>query len=100
MIVTLACDLPCIYAPNFAESPETASAAVMVEILGTTEEGTFTVKETVLVPINVLPLYVLQVMVHEPDVPLGIWLASDKGTSHAFDVVKSLPMVPVAFPNL
>ncbi len=61
-----------MYAPNFAESPETASAIVNDEILGTTEEGTFAVKETVFVPINVLPLYVLQVMVQVPDVPLGI----------------------------
>ena len=45
-----------MYAPNFAESPETASETANDEILGTTEEGTFAVKETVLVPINVLPL--------------------------------------------
>ncbi len=57
-------------------------------------------KETVLVPINVLPLYVLQVMVQVPDVPFGTWLANDKGTSHAFDVPSSLPIVPVALPNL
>ena len=56
MIVTFACDLFCIYAPNFAESPETASAIVNDEILGTTEEGTLAVNETVLVPISVLPL--------------------------------------------
>ena len=89
-----------MYAPNFAERPETASAIVKDEILGTTEEGTLAVKETVLVPINVLPVYVLQVMVQVPDVPLGIWLANDKGTSHTFDVPRSLPIVPVAFPNL
>ena len=39
-------------------------------------------------------------MVHVPDVPFGIWLAKDKGTSHAFDVARSLPIVPVALPNL
>ena len=39
-------------------------------------------------------------MVQVPDVPLGIWLANDKGTSHTFDVPRSLPIVPVAFPNL
>ena len=39
-------------------------------------------------------------MVQVPDVPEGIWLASDKGTVHAFDVPRSLPMVPVALPNL
>ena len=57
-------------------------------------------KETVLVPINVLPLYVLQVMVQVPDVPLGTWLANDKGTVQDVDVARSLPIVPVAFPNL
>ena len=56
MIVTFSLDLFWIYAPNFAERPETASATVKAEILGTTEEGTFAVKETVLVPIKVLPL--------------------------------------------
>ena len=89
-----------MYAPNFAERPETASAIVKVEILGTTEEGTLAVKETVLVPINVLPLYVLQVMVQVPDVPLGTWLANDKGTVQDVDVPRSLPIVPVALPNL
>ena len=39
-------------------------------------------------------------MVQVPDVPFGIWLANDKGTVHTFDVAKSLPIVPVAFPNL
>ena len=57
-------------------------------------------KETVLVPISVLPLYVLQVMVQVPDVPFGICEANDKGTVHALDVPSSLPMVPVALPNL
>ena len=71
-MVTFSLDLFWMYAPNFAERPETASATVRAEILGTTEEGTFAVKETVLVPINVLPLYVLQVMVQVPDVPFGI----------------------------
>ena len=100
MIVTFAFDLFCMYAPNFAERPETASAIVKDEILGTTEEGTLAVKETVLVPINVLPLYVLQVMVQVPDVPLGTWLANDKGTVQDVDVPRSLPIVPVALPNL
>ena len=89
-----------MYAPNCAASPEVASATVRAEILGTTEEGTFAVKETVLVPISVLPLYVLQVMVQVPDVPFGTRLARLKGTVHAFDVPRSLPMVPVALPNL
>jgi len=89
-----------MYAPNCAASPETASATVREEILGTTEEGTLAVKETVLVPISVLPLYVLQVMVQVPDVPLGICEAKDKGTVQVFDVLRSLPMVPVALPNL
>jgi hypothetical protein len=70
------------------------------EILGTTEEGTLTVKETVFVPISVLPLYVLQVIVQLPEVPFGIWLASESGTVQAFDVPRSLPIVPVALPNL
>ena len=39
-------------------------------------------------------------IVQVPDVPFGIWLARLKGTVHAFDVPKSLPIVPVAFPNL
>ena len=39
-------------------------------------------------------------IVQVPDVPLGIWLANDNGTSHTFDVPRSLPIVPVAFPNL
>jgi hypothetical protein len=93
-------DLPCMYAPNFVASPAVASATVKAEILGTTEEGTLAVKETVLVPISVLPLYVLHVMVHVPDVAFGIWLANDIGTVHALDVPRSLPIVPVALPNL
>ena len=100
MIATFSFDLFCTYPPIFAESPETASEMVWAEILGTTEEGTFTVKETVLVPINVLPLYVLQVMVQVPDVPFGISFANDNGTVQAFDVPRSLPIVPVASPNL
>jgi len=39
-------------------------------------------------------------MVQVPDVPFGIWLARLKGTVHALDVPSSLPMVPVALPNL
>ena len=39
-------------------------------------------------------------IVQVPDVPFGICEAKLKGTVHAFDVVNSLPMVPVAFPNL
>ena len=100
MIVTFNVDLFWMYAPNFAARPLVASATVRDEILGTTEEGTLAVKDTVLVPINVLPLYVLQVIVHVPDVPFGIWLAKLKGTVHALDVPKSLPIVPVAEPNL
>lgn len=100
MIVTFAVDLFCTYPPNFAESPETPSDTERVETLGTTEEGTFAVKETVLVPISVLPLYVLQVIVQVPDVPFGICEAKESGTVHAFEVPRSLPMVPVALPNL
>jgi hypothetical protein len=58
------------------------------------------VNETVFVPISVLPLYVLQVIVQLPEVPFGIWLASESGTVQAFDVPRSLPIVPVALPNL
>ena len=100
MIVTFNVDLFWTYAPIFAFSPLVASATVRAEILGTTLEGTLAVKETVLVPIRVLPLYVLHVMVQVPDVPFGIWLAKDKGTVHSLDVSSSLPIVPVALPNL
>ena len=39
-------------------------------------------------------------MVQVPEVPEGIWLASDSGTVHALDVPSPLPIVPVAEPNL
>lgn len=39
-------------------------------------------------------------IVQVPDVPFGICEANDKGTVHALDVPRSLPMVPVALPNL
>ena len=39
-------------------------------------------------------------MVQVPDVPFGICEAKDKGTVHALLVPRSLPMVPVAEPNL
>ena len=39
-------------------------------------------------------------MVHVPEVPFGISLASDKGTVHALLVPRSVPIVPVASPNL
>ena len=67
---------------------------------GTTEEGTMAVNETVLVPINVLPLYVWHVIVQVPDVAEGTWLAKDNGTVQAADVPSPDPMVPVALPNL
>ena len=39
-------------------------------------------------------------MVHVPEVPFGICEAKDKGTVHALLVPRSLPIVPVALPNL
>ena len=41
---------------NLAERPDTASVTFTADMVGTTDAGTFAVKETVLVPINVLPL--------------------------------------------
>ena len=41
---------------NFAARPDTVSVTATADMVGTTEAGTLAMNETVLVPINVLPL--------------------------------------------
>jgi hypothetical protein len=76
-----------MYAANFAASPETASAIVTEDIVGTIEEGTVKVKffETA-VPIFVLPEYVVTVTVAVPEVDEGIPFIQVKGIAYDVDV--------------
>ena len=72
--------LPCTYAPNCAARPATASEMVTPLIVGTTVEGTVTVKLLLAaLPIFVLPLYVVTVTLAVPLVALGIALIQDVG---------------------
>ena len=87
LVSTFNFDLFCIYVPNFAASPETASEIVTEDIVGITEEGTVSVKffDTA-VPIFVLPEYVVTVTVAVADVAEGIPLIQVKGMAYDVDV--------------
>ena len=63
----------CTYAPNFAARPDTASAIVTPLIVGTTEDGTVSVKFLLTaLPIYVLPEYVVTVTFAVPLVAFGM----------------------------
>ena len=82
-MVALTADLLWTNAPNCAAIPAVASVRVTLEIVGTTELGTFAVKSTVFVPTVVLPFFVMHLMVTVPLAAFGIESARESGTVHA-----------------
>jgi hypothetical protein len=92
-IVALTFDLCWINAPNCAAMPVVASVRVTELTVGTTELGTFAVSSTVLVPIVVLPFFVMQRMVTVPLVALGMLFARLSGTVQDLEVVTPVAML-------
>ncbi len=68
-------------------------------MLGTTEDGTFSVSVTEEEPVSVPPTKVLQVIVHRPEVALGICAASASPGVHDTDAPTLVAIVPVALPK-
>lgn len=75
--------------------------AVSDVIVGITELGTDSVAVQVVLPISVLPLYVLHVIVTVPLVLFGIWFASVReGVQLTEVLLVFVAIVPVALPKV
>ena len=87
------------YPPNWEAMPLVASAVDTLVMLGTTEDGTFSVSVTEEEPVSVPPTKVLQVTVHRPEVALGICAASASPGVHDTDAPTLVAIVPEALPK-
>ena len=79
--------------------PLAASATETLLMLGTTEDGTFSVSVTEDEPVSVPLTKVLQVIVHRPEVALGICAASASPGVHETESPTPVAMVPEVLPK-
>lgn len=75
------------------------SSTATEEMVGTTEDGTFSVSVHVRVPVTVFPEKVTQLMVQTPEVALVIWLASDSGGVQLYEAPTPVAIVPDSLPK-